>query len=93
MAKHDQAVAAEAEKPLGERQPITPPFADESTFAPALIAASCVSHSFTAEEATAYFDSPEWNGAEVSRLYTAAVEANATYRRVAAGKGSGSTRG
>lgn len=50
------------------------------TFAPALVAASCVEPTMTAEEAGELFE--EWNTAEVMELWVAALAVN-TQRRVA----------
>ena len=46
------------------------------TFPPALVAASCVSPKMTKKEATDIFSDPEWNGAELQRLFFGALECN-----------------
>lgn len=57
------------------------------TFAPALIAASCIEPEMTIEQVTELFD--EWNPAEVMDLYTAALEVNTQRRVVDLGKAYG----
>ncbi len=46
------------------------------TFPPALVAASCVDPSMSLEDATAMFSSPDWNGAELRRIFFGALEVN-----------------
>jgi len=46
------------------------------TFPPALVAASCIDPEMTVEEASDMFADPDWNGAELARLFQSAVDAN-----------------
>lgn len=46
------------------------------TFPPELISASCVEPEITLEDAVTIFTSPDWNGAELRKLFFAAMDAN-----------------
>lgn len=46
------------------------------TFPPALVAESCVDPEMTNEDAVDIFASPDWNGAELRRLFFGALEVN-----------------
>lgn len=46
------------------------------TFPPALVSASCVEPEISIEDAVKIFASPEWNGAELRKLFFAALDAN-----------------
>jgi hypothetical protein len=47
-----------------------------SSFGPALVAASCVSHDITREEAFGLYDDPEWSAVELAEVVQAALAAN-----------------
>lgn len=70
-------------KEKGEPEPLY----DVGTFAPALIAASCVEPTLTAEQVTELWD--EWNTAEIMPCWMAALEVNTQRRVVDLGKGNG----
>lgn len=72
----------EHQRQYGQKAPY-----DVETFAPALIAASCVEPEMTAEQVMELFD--DWNPAEVFDLYTAALEVNTQRRVVDLGKAYG----
>lgn len=59
------------------------------TFAPALIAASCVEPQMSVEQVATLFD--EWTTAEIMSLFVAALEVNTQRRVVDEGKGSRAT--
>lgn len=46
------------------------------TFPPALVAESCVEPKMSLEDATEIFASPDWNGAELRRIFFGALEVN-----------------
>ena len=46
------------------------------TFPPALVAASCIDPIIPLEDATAIFNDPDWNGAELRALFFGALEVN-----------------
>ena len=46
------------------------------TFPPAVVSATCVNPEITLEEAVEMFSDPAWNGAELARLFEAAVSVN-----------------
>lgn len=63
-----------------------PPY-DADTFAPALVAASCIEPVMTLDQVRELWD--EWNTAEVLDLWVAALEVNTQRRVVDLGKDSG----
>lgn len=90
--RYDELVRAhppkEDEKKEGEAENAWP--FDFETFAVALVAASCVEPKMTEEEVATLFD--EWNAAEATELWTAALMVNTGRRVVELGKGSNGTR-
>lgn len=60
---------------------------DIDTFAPALVAASCVEPRLSIEQVRELWD--EWNSAEVAPCWVAAMEVNTQRRVVDLGKGNG----
>lgn len=73
---------AEAEKDATQE----PPYNVDS-FAPALVAASCVDPSLTVAQVSELWD--DWNAAELAQLWVAALEVNTQNRVVELGKASG----
>lgn len=72
----DRKLAKEQAESLG-----LPSFQAEfnaETFPPALISASCIQPQMSLEEALEIWNSDEWNGAELLKLWEAARNANAT---------------
>lgn len=61
------------------------------TFPPAVVAASVDEPKLTAEQVAAMWDSPDWNQAELTVLFTAALEVNNSRHTLDLGKGSGGT--
>ena len=49
---------------------------DPNTFPPVLVSASCVEPEIPIADAVKIFASPEWNGAELRKLFFAALDAN-----------------
>lgn len=68
---------------------------DADTFAPALVAASCISHELTYEfvkDEIMGDDSGDWSQSDIKSLYSAALEANTRQRDVNLGKDFSLTR-
>lgn len=63
------------------------------TFMPALVAASMISPEITEEEAFDMFSDPNWNLAELTTLFMAALSASNQRKVVNMGKGFGLTQG
>jgi len=61
------------------------------TFPPALVAASLEEPKMTVAEVTELWDSPDWNQAELSAIFTAAVEVNSRRVTLDLGKDSSGT--
>lgn len=70
---------------------VSPPPYDPDTFAPALIAATCVEPKLSESEVAELLD--EWTSGEVVKLWTAALEVNTQSQLVSLGKGSSGTHG
>ena len=49
---------------------------NDKTFPPALVSEACVDPEMSIEDAVDIFSSPEWNGAELRRIFFAALEVN-----------------
>ncbi len=61
------------------------------TFPPALVAAAAVDPKITLEEAVEIFGDSEWNGAELQKLFFAALEVNTETGDIPLSKGESST--
>lgn len=81
---------AEQEEEQKEAGGQAPPY-NPDTFAPALIAASCVEPEMTSEEAQQLLD--EWTTGEALQLFATALEVSTQRRVVDLGKASNGTRG
>ena len=49
---------------------------NSDTFPPALVAEACIDPEMTLEDATEIFASPDWNGAELRKIFFGALEVN-----------------
>ncbi len=61
------------------------------TFPAALVAASCIDPEISPEQATEIFEDPEWNGAELQKLFFGALEVNTETADIPLSKGGSNT--
>ena len=88
---YDDIVSDPANMPSDEEKKEGAQF-NPATFPPALVAAACIDPEITIEEATEIFNDSSWNGAELQRLFFAALEVNTETADIPLSKGgSGAT--
>lgn len=74
--RYDELVGLPKHQPSKEQKTKDGLNFNPDTFPPALVAASCIEPEMSLEEAEAIFADPDWNGAELQRLFFGALEVN-----------------